>query len=219
MKTRTLINEAKVNKTLLTLIALFFMLGCKNTPKDKKGITNNTEILNKIILPNYPLWLLNRLALNKINENLKQSDKQVFTISRTSTKGNAYASVNNIPVEIGNYYRASVLVKEDSLGASFGLRIIGEYPNRVDAVFNLEKGLIKGVSDAGTFIKVNANIEDSGEGWYKCSLTAEVNSNKIKISLGPTSELSRAITWEGATKEKIGVRIIPSSLTLEELTQ
>ena len=42
MKTRTLINEAKVNKTLLTLIALFFMLGCKNTPKEKKGITQLT---------------------------------------------------------------------------------------------------------------------------------------------------------------------------------
>ena len=36
------------------------------------------------------------------------------------------------------------MVKKDDLGVGgfFGLRIIGDYPNRVDAVFDLENGLL-----------------------------------------------------------------------------
>lgn len=218
MKTPILINETKMNKIVISLIALVLMFGCKNTPKEKKGINNNTEIVKEIILPNYPLWLLNRLALNTTNENLNLTGKQVFTLSRTSTTETAYASVNNIPVTFGNYYRASVLVKKDDLGGFFGLRIIGEYPNRADAIFDLEKGLLKEVIDVGEFFNGEAKIENIDNGWYKCSLSVEVNSNKMKIILGPTSGSNKAITWEGVTNEECGVLIIPSSLVLEELS-
>ena len=211
----------KINEIFLVLITTTVVFSCKNTHKEKNVITKNAVVTKEIILPNHPLWVLNRLTLNKTNENLKQSDKQVFKISRTSTTETAYASVNNIPVEIGNYYRASVLVKQDDLGLGgfFGLRIIGDYPNRVDAVFDLEKGLLKGVADVGEFFKGDAKIEDAGEGWYKCSLIAEVNSNKMKIIFGPTSGFGKTITWEGTTKEKSSVYITPSSLVLEELAQ
>lgn len=210
----------KINKIFLVLITITAMLSCKNTHKEKNVITENSVVLNEIILPNHPLWLLNRLALNKTNENLKQNNKQVFTLSRTSTTETAYASVNNIPVVFGNHYRASVLVRKgDLLGGFFGLRIIGEYPNRADAVFDLENGLMKEVVDVGEFFNGEAKIEDIGEGWFKCSLIAEVNSNKMKIILGPTSGLGKTITWEGATNEKSSVHIIPSSLVLEELAQ
>ena len=209
MKTPAIIKETKMNKIYLTLITLVFVLSCKNTPKEKKGITNNTEAVNEIILPNHPLWQLNRLTLNTTNDNLNQTNKQVFRLSRTSITETAYASVNNIPVVFGNYYRASILVKKDHLGSFFGLRIIGEYPNRADAIFDLEKGLLKEVVDVGEFFNGEAKIEEVDKGWYKCSLTAEVNSNKMKIILGPTSELGKAITWEGATNEKSHVNIIP----------
>ena len=210
----------KINKIFLVLITITAMLSCKNTHKEKNVITENSVVINEIILPNHPLWLLNRLALNKTNENLKQNNKQVFTLSRTSTTETAYASVNNIPVVFGNHYRASVLVrKSDLLGGFFGLRIIGEYPNRADAVFDLENGLMKEVVDVGEFFNGEAKIEDIGEGWFKCSLIAEVNSNKMKIILGPTSGLGKTITWEGTTNEKCSVYIIPSSLVLEELAQ
>ena len=140
-------------KRAITLtMTLIFVFSCKNKntaySKPIKGVEEQS-----IILPNHPLWVLNRLSLTKVKEDLNQTNKQLFILSRTSTTKTAYASVNNIPVEMGNYYRTSILVKKDGLGVSFGLRIIGEYPNRVDAVFDLEKGLIKGVSDVGTFIK------------------------------------------------------------------
>ena len=207
-----------MNKILLVFVTITVVFSCKKSHKEKNVITKDAVVTKEIILPNYPLWILNRLALNKTNENLKQSDKQVFTLSRTSTTETSYASVNNIPVVFGNYYRASALVrKDDLLGGFFGLRIIGEYPNRADAVFDLENGLMKEVVDVGEFFNGEAKIEDVGEGWYKCSLSAEVNSNKMKIILGPTSGLGKTITWEGATNEKSSVHIIPSSLVLEEL--
>ena len=197
----------------MTLLVVF---SCKNKNTAYSKPIEGVE-LQSIILPNYPIWLLNRLSLIKTKENLNQTNKQVFSLSRTSTTETAYASANNIPVEIGNYYRASVLVKQDGLGASFGLRIIGEYPNRVDAVFDLEKGLIKGVSDVGTFIKGGAKIEDIGEGWYKCSLTAKTSAEIIKIILGPSSDSNSVITWESANEKIISICIIPSSLSLNKL--
>jgi len=204
-------------KRAITLtMTLLVVFSCKNKNTAYSKPIEGVE-LQSIILPNYPIWMLNRLSLIKTKENLNQTNKQVFSLSRTSTTETAYASANNIPVEIGNYYRASVLVKQDGLGASFGLRIIGEYPNRVDAVFDLEKGLIKGVSDVGTFIKGGAKIEDIGEGWYKCSLTAKTSAEIIKIILGPSSDSNSVITWESANEKIISICIIPSSLSLNEL--
>jgi len=204
-------------KRAITLtMTLLVVFSCKNKNTAYSKPIEGVE-LQSIILPNYPIWLLNRLSLIKTKENLNQTNKQVFSLSRTSTTETAYASANNIPVEIGNYYRASVLVKQDGLGASFGLRIIGEYPNRVDAVFDLEKGLIKGVSDVGTFIKGGAKIEDIGEGWYKCSLTAKTSAEIIKIILGPSSDSNSVITWESANEKIISICIIPSSLSLNKL--
>lgn len=204
-------------KRAITLtMTLIFVFSCKNKntaySKPIKGVEQQS-----IILPNHPLWVLNRLSLTKVKADLNQTNKQLFILSRTSTTKTAYASVNNIPVEMGNYYRTSILVKKDGLGVSFGLRIIGEYPNRVDAVFDLEKGLIKGVSDVGTFIKGAAKIEDMGEGWYKCSLTAKTNTEIIKIILGPSSDSNSVITWESANEEISSICIIPSSLALNEV--
>jgi hypothetical protein len=212
------INLNNMNRIITLLITLAFIFNCKSEKKKEKDqVSRAVKVSQSIILPNYILWGLNRLTL--VKSELEDSEKPEFLLSRTSTLETAYASVNNIPVESGNYYRASIMVKKDDLGVGgfFGLRIIGDYPNRVDAVFDLENGLLKGVADVGEFFKGDAKIEDVGEGWYKCSLIAEVYSKKMKIILGPTSGFGKTITWEGTTKEKPSVYIIPSSLVLEEL--
>jgi hypothetical protein len=207
-----------MNRIITLLITLAFIFNCKSEQKkDKAQVSRTVKVAQSIILPNHSLWSLNRLTLIESKKKLNDSEKQEFLLYRTSTFQTAYASVNNIPVESGNYYRASILVKKDGLGVSFGLRIIGEYPNRVDAVFDLEKGLIKGVSDVGTFIKGAAKIEDMGEGWYKCSLTAKTNTEIIKIILGPSSDSNSVITWESANEEISSICIIPSSLGLNEV--
>ena len=203
-----------------TVLTMIFLSGvsCKN-----KSIgylyskPTKVEDVQIVILPNHPLWRLNRLTLNNTHKDLSDNKETAFTLSRTSTTESAYASVNNIPVKLGNYYRASVLVKQYGLGTSFGLRIIGIYPNRVDAVFDLEKGLLKAVSEVGNFSEGEAEIEDMGKGWYKCSLTAKANADIIKIILGPSSDLNSVTTWESANKESSSVYIIPTSLSLKEL--
>jgi hypothetical protein len=204
------------------LIVLVF--SCKkkqnnnNLSERKDNNSNNVEIFKDVIVPNYPLWTLNRLLLKEANsDHLIFENKKVFEISRISTRETAYASVNNIAVIYGKDYRVSLIVKQGSNGSLFGLRLIGEYPNRADTIFDLKKGLVKEVVDFGDFINAKASIEALSNGWYICNLTAEVNTDKIKIILGPTFELGKTSAWEAPTKEKCNNYIIPSSLKLEEV--
>mgnify|MGYP001075066075 CR=1 FL=1 len=208
---------------LVFLIVLVTVVGCKDLTRKNQSSdkidksAKKEEVRNNIILPNYALWTLSRLTMEETNNNLTYNEKQEFILSRTSTTETAYVSLNNIAVTYGNDYRISIIVKKATLGNLFGLRIIGEYPNRIDAVFDLKKGLLKEVVDVGDFLSGEGLIEDMGNGWFKCSLKGEVYADKIKIILGPTSGLGRTITWEGPTSDKCNNYIIPTSLTLEEI--
>ncbi|GAL62288.1 phage head spike fiber domain-containing protein [Algibacter lectus] len=204
-----------MQRIILILVALTTIVGCKNKTNDKD--TNKVEVLNKIILSQYPLWSLSRLTLEEADKDLIYDDKKAFILSRISTTETAYVSVNNIAVTYGNNYRVNIIVKQATLGNLFGLRIIGEYPNRIDAVFDLKKGLLKEVVDVGDFADGYGKIEDLGNGWFKCSLTGEVNTDKMKIIFGPTTSLCKTITWEAPTIDKCNNYIIPTSLTLEEM--
>lgn len=213
-----------MKRMILVLVTLATIIGCKNKTNENKLLetkekdTNKVEVLNKVILSKYPLWALSRLTLEEVDNDLEYDDKKAFILSRTSTTETAYVSVNNIAVTYGNNYRVSVIVKQATVGNLFGLRIIGEYPNRVDAVFDLKKGLLKEVVNVGDFTNGHGNIEDLGEGWFKCSLIGEVNADIIKIILGPTIGLGKTITWEAPTIDKCNNYIIPTSLTLEEIS-
>ncbi|GAA3656689.1 hypothetical protein [Flavivirga jejuensis] len=68
-----------------------------------------------------------------------------------------------------------------------GLRIQGVYPNRVDVVFDLENGKVKGYKGTQDFQNVHTTIESLDDGWYKCSLNLDVAADKIRIILDPTT--------------------------------
>ena len=205
----------------ITLLVIFILsFSCNNASKKNHGnssIKKNAQILNTVVLPNYPLWLLNRLNLDK--ETTSYNGDAVFKIERNSNSETAYALVNNLAVSKGQKYRVSILVKQASVGGFFGLRIMGKYPNRIDAVFDVKNGIEKQVIEVGDFSKGSSLIESLEDGWYKCSLIGEVNVAKMKIILGPTNGLSKTITWEAASEEKSNLKIIPASLTLEELSK
>ncbi len=210
-----------MKKIVLALftIALF---ACKNESKEniktkslEQTKVNDIEVLDSVLLPNYPLWLLNRVELKEAD--VKYNSQQVFKLERVTTEETAYSSVNNLPVTYGSNYRVSIITKKATIGNSLGLRIVGAYPNRVDAVFDLKNGIKKDVIDVGGFLNGIASIEDLGEGWFKCYLEGEINADKIKIILGPTTGLGKTEAWEAATNEKCNVYILPGSLTLEEL--
>lgn len=215
--------KIKIIFLAVTILALACKDESKNnkTDNDKININkkeNNLVIIEKIILPNYSLWTLNRLTLKQEDNEIVYNGENAFNLQRTSTNETAYASVNNIAVLSGRIYKISLIVKKAEWGGLFGLRVIGEYPNRVDAVYDLNNGLCKGVEEVGDFFDGESSIEVLNDGWYRCNLIARVNSEKIKIILGPTSGFGKIITWEAATTDKCNTYIIPSSLTLEEIS-
>jgi hypothetical protein len=207
-----------MKKGTILITILLFVFSCKN--KNTGNLASqptHSGVAQSIILPNYPLWLLNRLNLDK--ETTSYNGDAVFKIERNSNSETAYALVNNLAVSKGQKYRVSILVKQASVGGFFGLRIMGKYPNRIDAVFDVKNGIEKQVIEVGDFSKGSSLIESLEDGWYKCSLIGEVNVAKMKIILGPTNGLSKTITWEAASEEKSNLKIIPASLTLEELSK
>ena len=207
-------------KKIIFVLIIIFTISCKNKKPETKQVIDKKEnefnISNTVILPNYPLWSLNRLTLEE--DIATYNNSEAFKLTRTSITETAYASINNIAVNYGSKYRVSLIVRQASIGSLFGIRIVGEYPNRVDAVFDLKNGLKKDVIDVGDFIDGSASIESLGDGWYKCYVITEVNADKIKIILGPSSGLGKTITWEAPTSDKCNNYIIPSSLALEELS-
>lgn len=210
----------------LLLIIVLLVFACKNEKKDKIDSTKleevkkastltNEEVLNKLILPNHNLWVFNRLSFE---EDLDSQREGTFKMIRTSIDETAYAIVKDIPVIFGSKYRLSVLVKKGQKGNLFGLRVMGEYPNRIDAVFDLKNGFVNDVKNSGNFIVGKAEITALEDNWFRCSIITEYDADLVKIIMGPTSGLGRTITWEANTNDYCENYIIPSSLTLVEIS-
>lgn len=216
-----------MKKWSLVLILLIFT-ACKNEKKDQENtkpdieatetieVEKEEQVLNELILPSHNLWSFNRLSFEADKQISSQGD--VFKLSRTSLEETAYAVVNDIPVIYGSKYRLSVIVKKGDVGHLFGLRAIGEYPNRIDAVFDLKNGFVNDNESSGNFIEGKATITPLEDGWYKCSIISEFDADMIKVIFGPTSGLGKTIAWEAKTNDLCEGYIIPSSLTLEEIS-
>ncbi|WP_299127939.1 inorganic diphosphatase [uncultured Winogradskyella sp.] len=126
--------------------------------------------------------------------------------------------INFLPY-IGNYgFIPSTYSDPKKEGNSFlALRIQGAYPDRVDAVFNLDSGKLKNVKKAGRFENENAKIEPLGNGYYKCVLTGKINASNVSLLIGTTSKENKILSWEAKSEDSKSVKIIPSSLKLEIL--
>ncbi|MEM9678745.1 MAG: hypothetical protein AAF901_00360 [Bacteroidota bacterium] len=211
-------------KNIFLALILVSFLACKN---DKKEADNNPktteqentpkEVITNINVPEFSTW-------GKVSVELEDGDEMYSTelahvISRTDTDSkSSYAHTRDIPVEYAEVYRASVIVKKGDSGSLFGLRIAGEYPDRVDAVFNLETGEVKGVKKARDFENESANIESLGSGWYKCSVMAEVTADKVRLFLGPTTSDKAVNAWTVKTAEPTNAYVAVNSLKLEKIT-
>ncbi|MCF7559595.1 hypothetical protein L3X39_03025 [Sabulilitoribacter multivorans] len=199
---------------ILILILFILINSCKNDKKEDLD-SIDLEVVNKLILPNHNLWIFNRLSFD---ENFSDKERLgAFKVTRTSLEETAYALVPETPIIYGSKYRISIEVKKGDLGYLFGLRVVSEYPNRIDAVFDLKSGCIVDNKSSGNFIEGKASIAQLNNGWYKCSIISELDSNMVRVIFGPTSGLGKAITWEASTKDFCDNYIIPSSLTIEEL--
>ncbi|GAA3656683.1 phage head spike fiber domain-containing protein [Flavivirga jejuensis] len=189
----------------------------------KKNTVNAQNENEKIKLPKFKNvindniigWSRVRSTLNKLNLKFDQ-DQEVYRISRNTNTKNSYIQLANNNTQINQDYRVSVIAKKGDLDNYLGLRIVSVYPNRADALFNLDSGTIRGVSKAGNFDNQKANIEPLGNGWYKCSLSAKVGDSKINVILGPTNNSRKASSWEGVTNDNNDILIVPKSLRFEK---
>lgn len=165
----------------------------------------------KIQLPEKSKW-------QYINTKLKiESNKDLtYILKRKEKSKSSYTSIDKITVNNGKTYEISILAKKGKKGSFFGLSIRGKYPNRVDAVFDLKNGTIKGVTNSGGFIKKEASIKDLKNGWYKCTLSGVIFSSEIKILFGSTNNKVNTQAWEGATDNE-DVFIKPNSIKLNEI--
>ena len=78
-------------------------------------------------------------------------------------------------------YTTTFYVKK-SVGDYFALRLQGTFPARADVTFNIATGTISTTALAtSTFTGASATITPTGNGWYRCSLTA-ISDTAISIT-------------------------------------
>ena len=111
-------------------------------------------------LPQQSKWALRNLKLESAN--LTFRNKNVAMLGREEKNKPAFGAVNDINTNYGSRYRISILAKKTNESDHFGLRIQGSYPSRVDAVFNLDKGEVKGSFITGDFQNEIAEIKAVG---------------------------------------------------------
>ncbi|MFC0603416.1 phage head spike fiber domain-containing protein [Winogradskyella pulchriflava] len=206
----------------IILILLLALFSCKNKSKkipdnDGNKLDTPIEVVTKIEFAPFPAWGTVGTEIKETSETYL--GESVYLISRNKElTESSYAHTRSIFVEYEMTYRASVIVKKAENGSLFGLRIMGVYPDRVDAVFNLEDGTVKGVQKTRDFESENATIEELGDGWYKCIVSAVVVADDAKIFLGPTKGNENVNGWTIRTPDNCDIYVLPSSLTLEKVS-
>ena len=173
--------------------------------------------LKEFSIPELSAWRKNQVIFEKANSTFK--GKKVYRLSRNNISKSGFTDVNNININYGNKYETSIIVKK-GIDDFFGLRIQEAYPDRIDAVFDLNSGIVKGVKNAngGSFEQEKAEITSLGNGWYKCAVFGKINASRLRIIFGSTNySTNNILSWEAATKEPSSVFISPKSLMVKEL--
>jgi hypothetical protein len=174
-----------------------------------------TPLKKKFIEPdltNSNLWLNKAVVV----ENSKINNKNAFKVTRIDKSTSAFVKISNIETSYGEDYKVTMLVKKQDGNSQFALRLISKYPNRVDAVFNINKGVLKDVVTIGYFENSSAKIEPSTNGWYKCTVTVQPNAENLNIIFGPTSDEKKIIGWEGKSNNLSSIIVTIPIITEEK---
>lgn len=219
-------------KKVFLVLLVIFTISCKknkeikvdtndpiiNSKKIEEPIKKEEVFLSESKIPEYSNWVNNGIQITKSSEIFNGAS--AILMSRENATKSAYTGMNNLKVEYGSTYKTSVVVKKGTIGKDFALRIQGVYPNRVDVIFDLETGIAKEPKISGDDELVEnakVTIESLGNGWYICSLYADIYAKYIRIVLGPTKGNLNTTLWETRTGEKSTVLVVPSTLKLQEL--
>ncbi|MEM5565633.1 DUF4296 domain-containing protein [Psychroserpens sp. AS72] len=166
----------------------------KKVPKVNKLIKNsNIDVLNTI---NRDVTF-DEVGLKIEETDIAFIDESVFKVSRISNNTPAYLIIKNQKITSGETVLVTIYVQKTNDKSALGLRISGIYPNRVDAIFDLENSKLIGVKSKGYFENEDASIELIDEEWYKCTISAKANIDEIQIIYGPTDADKPIGSWEG----------------------
>jgi hypothetical protein len=209
--------------TQLSLIVIaLFVMSCKEDNKksvnsttiEKQTISKAKEPLQEVVLPNVKYWRNNEINLIQSSE--LYSEDTIYKMSREILTKPSYTAISNLKIFNGSDYELSVQVKKGEIGTRFGMRIQSIYPNKIDAVFDLDKGKVVGYTHKGDFYNLHANISLLSDDWYLCSIRGEVLYDKISLVFGPTTKTLSVSSWESKSQIESDIYIIPSSLRLLE---
>lgn len=208
-------------KNVLLASLLIGVFGCKTDQKKttKKEITIKEVVeipISEATIPDFYKWTKNQITF--LDQAYQFNDQKVYLMSRNDVSKPAFASFQNVKINLASTYKMSVIVKKGVEGKDFAIRAQAVYPNRVDAIFDLEEGKVVNTKISGKEFAENekATIESLGDGWYKCSISADLYSDSIRIVFGPTNADIIIGSWERKTEAESNVYIIPSSLKIEE---
>lgn len=204
-------------KKIILILVFISAFSCKNKKEDSSIEETKVErkiVLNEVARPDLSTWG----KVNIIFENVEENTESKLMYRKEDYEQSAFVITRKIPVTYNKEYKMSIRIKKGIDGDFFGLRILGEYPDRVDAVFDLHKGVLVGVQKTRDFEDPIAEIQDLGDGWYSCSVSARVIADEVSLIFGPTSKDRPVVSWEAKTESNCNVFVATSSLKLEEIT-
>jgi len=155
----------------------------------KKQTENKTLLIKDI-----SKWKYNNSILIPLHK--KYKELEIYKLSRQDTSKSSYTFTKFITQEFKERYTASFLVKKTSKSDLFAIRIQEEYPNRVDAVFNLSKGIVEGIQKIGAATQEKATIKKLENGWFLCTLKIVPKNNTFKVIIGSANESHQVLNWE-----------------------
>lgn len=209
-----------MNRIILVLILVVTFSCMDNKKKEpsvvsKEVVEKQYNLIKNFTIDEMELWSKVRVNLEASNE--VEYSEAAYNLSRNSETESAYLSSGLIPVTYSSEYMVSIIVKKGVNNNLFGLRISGVYPDRVDAIFDLDKGIVVDYRTAQDFENAEATIVKLSDGWYKCTLSSEVSADNIKIVMGATSAENSITSWEGKSENQGGIFFVPTSVTIEEV--
>ena len=193
-------NQSVISKEL-------FRLSKKYNLTFLDSLNSNLKKANALEIPKISNWKNRSILLNK-------NTPTTYKLTRIDTNKPSYMAITELDVNYGDMYEVAVTVKKSDTTSLVGLRMQSQYPNRVDAVFNLDKGIIEGIQRTGVFESEIATIKPLNDGWYKCTIRAEIFSEKLNIVVGPTDKNKAISNWEAPDKIKSSMLMESGKTTL-----
>jgi hypothetical protein len=126
-----------------------------------------------------------------------QADGSVL-LKRNSTVAAGYVTLGG-GMPVTQHHTVSVEVKKGTVGSLYGVRLQGSYPDRCDAVLDMDTGVLA-VSGGTNFTEISGEVVSLSDGWFRVTLRGKANNGSASTCAlvhGPAKTASLT-GWEAA---------------------